>query len=304
MMSKKLILCLWMTFSFAVAMTAANRKFVLVIDAGHGGHDAGALGYVSKEKDLTLRYALAFGAAVEKNCPDVKVIYTRKTDVFVELWRRAEIANQAKADLFVSVHINSVGKGRIARGYQTYTLGKGESGTAIDKNLDVAKRENSVILLEPNYQQIYQGYDPNSPESDILFEFIQDNNMERTVELSKYMQRYVCRATGRQDMGAHQKNLAVLRLKLGVEGSAMFSPRFTNTIEMHDGEGREMLFNYRSRAVSWGAAAWVQAELLRVIIGVGYSASSLELSKHFSATTRTTYDDYPQGIFARVGVYF
>lgn len=99
-------------------------------------------------------------------------------------------------------------------------------------------------------------------------------------------------------------NLAVLRLKLGVEGSAMFSPRFTNTIEMHDGEGREMLFNYRSRAVSWGAAAWVQAELLRVIIGVGYSASSLELSKHFSATTRTTYDDYPQGIFARVGVYF
>ena len=135
MMNKKLILCLWMTFSFAVAMTAANRKFVLVIDAGHGGHDAGALGYVSKEKDLTLRYALAFGAAVEKNCPDVKVIYTRKTDVFVELWRRAEIANQAKADLFVSVHINSVGKGRIARGYQTYTLGKGESGTAIDKNL-------------------------------------------------------------------------------------------------------------------------------------------------------------------------
>ena len=86
--------------------------------------------------------------------------------------------------------------------------------------------------------------------------------------------------------------------------SVMFSPRFTNTIEMHDGEGREMLFNYRSRAVSWGAAAWVQAELLRVIIGVGYSASSLELSKHFSATTRTTYDDYPQGIFARVGVYF
>ena len=102
----------------------------------------------------------------------------------------------------------------------------------------------------------------------------------------------------------HNRISGSLALKLGVEGSAMFSPRFTNTIEMHDGEGREMLFNYRSRAVSWGAAAWVQAELLRVIIGVGYSASSLELSKHFSATTRTTYDDYPQGIFARVGVYF
>ena len=192
--------------------SAVNKKFTLVIDAGHGGHDSGALGAVSKEKNLTLRYALAFGAAVEKNCPDVRVIYTRKTDVFLELWQRAEIANKAKADLFVSVHINALPKGRVARGYQTYTLGKGRSGVGVEKNLDVAKRENSVILLEPNYQQIYQGYDPNSPESDIMFEFIQDNNMERSVELAKYMQRFICRATGRQDMGAHQDNLAVLRL--------------------------------------------------------------------------------------------
>ena len=192
--------------------TAANKKFVLVIDAGHGGHDTGAPGAVVKEKTLTLRYALAFGAMVERNCPDVKVIYTRKTDVFLELWQRAEIANKAKADLFVSVHINALPKGRLARGYQTYTLGKGRKGTAIDTNLDVAKRENSVILMEPNYQQVYQGYDPNSPESDIMFEFIQDKNMERSVELAKLMQRHICRSTGRQDMGAHQENLAVLRL--------------------------------------------------------------------------------------------
>ena len=192
--------------------TAANKKFVLVIDAGHGGHDTGAPGAVVKEKTLTLRYALAFGAMVERNCPDVKVIYTRKTDVFLELWQRAEIANKEKADLFVSVHINALPKGRLARGYQTYTLGKGRKGTAIDTNLDVAKRENSVILMEPNYQQVYQGYDPNSPESDIMFEFIQDKNMERSVELAKLMQRHICRSTGRQDMGAHQENLAVLRL--------------------------------------------------------------------------------------------
>lgn len=195
-----------------VVSTAANKKFVLVIDAGHGGHDTGAPGAVVKEKTLTLRYALAFGAMVERNCPDVKVIYTRKTDVFLELWQRAEIANKAKADLFVSVHINALPKGRLARGYQTYTLGKGRKGTAIDTNLDVAKRENSVILMEPNYQQVYQGYDPNSPESDIMFEFIQDKNMERSVELAKLMQRHICRSTGRQDMGAHQENLAVLRL--------------------------------------------------------------------------------------------
>ena len=211
-MGKKIIFFLWMFCCVLGANASNNKKFVLVIDAGHGGHDAGAVGSISKEKDLTLRYALAFGAIVERNCPDVSVVYTRKKDVFVELWRRAEIANKAKADLFVSVHINAVARGRTARGYQTYTLGKGESGTAMDTNLDVAKRENSVILMEPNYQQIYQGYDPNSPESDIIFEFIQDNNIERSVELSKLMQRHICRSTGRQDMGAHQKNLAVLRL--------------------------------------------------------------------------------------------
>ena len=194
---------------------AANKSFTLVIDAGHGGHDTGALGAVSKEKNLTLKFALAFGRMVEYNCPDVKVIYTRKTDRFVELYRRAEIANQNKADLFISVHINALPKGRIARGFQTYTLGTSKrtgKNTGVTQNLEVAKRENSVILLEKDYQQTYQGYDPNSPESNIMFEFIQDKNMENSVELAKFMQRYVCRATGRQDMGAQQDNLAVLRL--------------------------------------------------------------------------------------------
>ena len=196
-------------------VNAANKPFTLVIDAGHGGHDTGALGAVSKEKNLTLKFALAFGRMVEYNCPDVKVIYTRKTDRFVELYRRAEIANQNKADLFISVHINALPKGRIARGFQTYTLGTSKrtgKNTGVTQNLEVAKRENSVILLEKDYQQTYQGYDPNSPESNIMFEFIQDKNMENSVELAKFMQRYVCRATGRQDMGAQQDNLAVLRL--------------------------------------------------------------------------------------------
>ncbi len=193
----------------------ANKKFTLVIDAGHGGSDAGAIGAISKEKNLTLKFALAFGQMVERNCPDVKVIYTRKTDRFVELYRRAEIANNNKADLFISVHINAVPRGRIARGFQTYTLGKSKrtgKRNGVDENLEVAKRENAVILLEKDYKQTYQGYDPNSPESNIMFEFIQDKNMENSIELAKYMQRYVCRATGRKDMGAQQDNLAVLRL--------------------------------------------------------------------------------------------
>ena len=194
---------------------AANRQFVLVVDAGHGGHDSGAIGAISKEKNLTLKFALAFGQMVERNCPDVKVVYTRKTDKFVELYRRAEIANNNKADLFISIHINALPKGHTARGFQTYTLGRSRrtgKRTGVEQNLEVAKRENAVILLEKDYKQTYQGYDPNSPESDIMFEFIQDKNMESSVELAKYMQRDVCQATGRQDMGAQQDNLAVLRL--------------------------------------------------------------------------------------------
>ncbi len=200
----------------AVMLHAAYKNtFTLVIDAGHGGHDTGAVGSISKEKNLTLKFALAFGRLVEQNCPDVKVVYTRKTDKFVELYRRAEIANQAKADLFISVHINALPKGRVARGFQTYTLGTSKrtgKKNGVLQNLEVAKRENSVIFLEKDYKQTYQGYDPNSPESDIMFEFVQDKNMENSVELAKYMQKYVCQATGRQDMGAQQDNLAVLRL--------------------------------------------------------------------------------------------
>ena len=189
-MRKKIVLFLITICCFVVSADAANQKFTLVIDAGHGGHDAGAVGAISKEKNLTLKFALAFGRMVERNCPDVRVIYTRKTDVFVELYKRAEIANRNKADLFISTGKN----------------------TGVTQNLEVAKRENSVIFLEKDYKQTYHGYDPNSPESNIMFEFIQDKNMENSVELAKYMQRYVCRATGRQDMGAQQDNLAVLRL--------------------------------------------------------------------------------------------
>ena len=198
-----------------MAQAAGKNTFTLVIDAGHGGHDTGAVGAISKEKNLTLKFALAFGRMVEQNCPDVKVVYTRKTDKFVELYRRAEIANQNKADLFISIHINALPKGRVAHGFQTYTLGTSKrtgKQTGVMQNLEVAKRENSVIFMEKDYKQTYHGYDPNSPESDIMFEFVQDKNMENSVELAKYMQRYVCQATGRQDMGAQQDNLAVLRL--------------------------------------------------------------------------------------------
>lgn len=194
-----------------ISVRGADRKFVLVIDAGHGGRDAGALGKYSKEKNINLNVALAFGKYVERNNPDVKVVYTRKTDVFVPLYERAEIANRNKADLFISIHTNALERGRVARGFETYTLGDGRSN-ATKTNLEVAKRENSVILLEENYEQHYVGYDPNSPESNIMFEFVQDRNLTKSIEFAKMLQKNVCRAASRPDKGVHQSNLAVLRL--------------------------------------------------------------------------------------------
>lgn len=197
----------------SLTQTFAARSFTLVIDAGHGGNDCGAKGLISYEKNLTLRYALALGRAIEQSCPDVKVVYTRKTDVFIPLHERADIANRNKADLFMSVHINALAGGKISHGFQSYTLGTGErTGTrGIQENLEVAKRENSVIFMEKDYKTRYKGLE-NSAESDILFELIADKNRERSVELSRILQREVCKATGRENGGAHQNNLAVLRL--------------------------------------------------------------------------------------------
>ena len=188
-------------------MAAGKRKFTLVIDAGHGGRDAGAIGKFSKEKDINLRTALAFGKYVERNCSDVKVIYTRKTDVFVELQDRAEIANRAKADLFISIHTNSLPGKKIARGLETYTLGMHRAAD----NLEVAKRENSVILMEKDYKKHYEGFDPNSSESYIIFEFLQDNNMAKSVELAKLVQTNVCATANRPNKGVKQAGFLVLR---------------------------------------------------------------------------------------------
>ena len=213
-MRRKRVFFLITMLLFAVAVMAANRKFTLVIDAGHGGTDHGAPGSYSKEKDLTLKYALAFGRYVEDNSPDVRVVYTRKTDVFVTLAGRADIANKCNADLFLSFHINAVTGSKSAHGFQSGTLGRGEhSGDrGIKANLDVAKRENSVMFLEKDYKTVYKGFDTNSSESDIMYEFIADKNREKSVELSRLLQQYVCASTGRVNGGSHQNNLAVLRL--------------------------------------------------------------------------------------------
>ena len=210
-MAKKILLSIILIITFVSAAAGANRKFTLCIDPGHGGKDTGAPGSFSKVKNINLNVALAFGRYVERNCPDVTVVYTRKTDVFIPLYERAEIANRRKANLFISVHTNALQGNHTMRGFETYTLGDGRS-PAKKTNLEVAKRENSVILLEKDYEQHYVGFDPNSPESNIMFEFIQDRNLTKSIELAKMLQRHVCKVANRPNKGVHQQNLAVLRL--------------------------------------------------------------------------------------------
>ena len=206
-MCKKVTLIWALMCMLVMTAFAANKRFTLVIDPGHGGHDAGALGAISKEKNINLAVALRFGKYVEQNLPEVRVIYTRKTDVFIPLSERANIANRANADLFISVHTNALPAGKVARGFETYTLGMHRA----KDNLDVAMRENSVISMEKDYQQRYQGFDPRSSESYIIFEFIQGKNMERSVELARMIQRGVCDGANRPDKGVHQAGFLVLR---------------------------------------------------------------------------------------------
>lgn len=213
-MKKRRLISFFLFLLLALTLQAANKRFTLVIDAGHGGKDHGAPGAISEEKNLTLKYALAFGRLVEAKCPDVKVIYTRTTDTYLTLHERAEIANRNNADLFISIHINALDGIHTARGFQSYTLGRGETtgDKGLKMNADVAKRENSVIFLESNYKTVYANLNGNAPELDIMGEIIADQNRERSVYLSRLMQQEVCKATGRQNGGSHQNNLAVLRL--------------------------------------------------------------------------------------------
>ncbi len=204
-----IIILLWAIGQFFLPSTiqAEGSIFTVVIDPGHGGRDPGAIGKRGKEKNINLNVALKLGNLIQKNCKDVRIVYTRKNDTFVTLERRAQIANNAKADLFISIHTNSVAKGRTVRGTETYTLGLHRS----DDNLEVAKKENSVILIESDYEQRYAGFNPNSSESYIIFEFLQDKNMEKSVELATLIQKQFKSTAKRIDKGVHQAGFLVLR---------------------------------------------------------------------------------------------
>lgn len=197
-----------LTFADA-AVYAQSKKFVLVVDAGHGGKDYGALGVKSNEKSINLNVALRLGKLVDENLDNVSVVYTRSTDKFVSLQERANIANRAHGNLFISIHTNSIDKKNKARtrisGSSTYTLGLHRT----NDNFEVAKRENSVISLEDGYKMTYQDFDPNSTESYIIFELNQNRHVDRSIDLATKIQRRFADA-GRKDNGVRQAGFLVL----------------------------------------------------------------------------------------------
>lgn len=202
------VLLLLLSFC-CLSLSAVDKdgNFVIVIDPGHGGKDPGAMSGKNTEKSINLNVALKMGQLIEKNCRKVKVIYTRKTDVFIELNRRGEIANKANADLFVSIHTNSA-KSSSARGAETYLLGVEENRTSA--NLSVAMEENKAILYESDYQTRYEGYDPKSPESQIIFEFMQNEYQKESLKFAGMVQKQMVSQARRSDRGVHQAGFLVL----------------------------------------------------------------------------------------------
>ena len=193
-------------FLLFIGFTLPTFAFTVVLDAGHGGNDAGAVGSFSKEKNINLRYTLLVGDMIKKNIPDAKVIYTRDKDVFVNLNERARIANKNKADLFISIHTNS-SKNSSANGMETFTLGVSKS----KENMEVAMLENSVIKYEEDYETKYEGFDPNSVDSYIMFEFMKDQYTDRSITCADLIQKGMIKASKRNDRGVRQAGFLVLR---------------------------------------------------------------------------------------------
>jgi N-acetylmuramoyl-L-alanine amidase len=184
-----------------------GRINVVVIDAGHGGHDSGALGSYSKEKDIALAIALKIGKMIETNFSDVKVVFTRKTDVFIDLFRRPQIANEIHADLFISVHCNSTpNRASSPSGTETFVMGLDKS----KKSIEVAKKENGVILMENNYKTNYDGYDPSSPEANIIFSLFQNAHLDQSLDFAAKVQKALKGNVKSMDRGVKQAGFLVL----------------------------------------------------------------------------------------------
>ncbi len=192
--------------SFTTAGKRAYRVQKVVIDAGHGGRDTGTTGRFSKEKEIALEIALELGKTIKRYLKDVEVVYTRTDDSFPSLVDRANLANKNGADLFISIHCNSAPYSSRVSGTETYVMGFDK----VAGNLEVAKRENRVILLEENYAENYEGFDPNSPESHILFSLYQNAYLDNSLRLAQKIEHQFKTRAGRRSRGVKQAPFWVL----------------------------------------------------------------------------------------------
>lgn len=204
-----IILAMSMLAMFPEPTVAQNKALVelktVVIDAGHGGRDPGTTNGKIYEKDITLAVSRMVGGLIKKNHPGVKVIYTRDNDTFVDLYKRADIANKNNADLFISIHVNSAGD-RSARGHETFVMGSDMNKS----NFEVCQKENSVIVLEDDYSSNYQGFDPNNPESYIIFSLLQNAHLEQSLDFATLVQKNASSGPITHNRGVKQGNFIVL----------------------------------------------------------------------------------------------
>lgn len=273
-----------MCFFSADLAAQSNKIQTVVIDAGHGGKDPGAVGSKSKEKNITLAVAKKTGEYIKKKYPDVKVVYTRDKDVFVELMERARIANRNNADLFISIHCNSVAKSPGTCGVETYVMGEHRNSA----NLNVAKRENASILYESDAEANYDGFDPNSTEAYIAFSFIQSEFKQHSLELADLIQTELVNKAKRKDRGVQQAGFLVL-YKTAMPSVLVELGFITNSSDetfMMSAEGQDYLASAIYRAFC--------------TYKTNYEKESVELSQEVSQTAEKPALDKNQGIVYKV----
>lgn len=232
----QILITIFLTISCLTSL-AEKKEMTVIIDPGHGGQDAGATYRGIKEKDVVLSIGLKLGQHIRETYRDVKVVYTRDKDVFVPLHQRAAIANKHKADLFISLHANACGTPSIS-GTETFILGLHRS----QENLDVAKKENAVILFEEDHSERYEGFDPNSTESYIMFELIQDEFLEQSASFAKLVQEQFKHKASRYDRGVKQAGFLVLRQtgmpSVLVEAGFLSNPTEAKFLESENGQNQ------------------------------------------------------------------
>ena len=230
----------------------AQRLFTVVLDAGHGGKDSGTVGNGGKEKDITLAVAKLVGAKIQATHPEVRVLYTRRTDVFVGLQERADFANRNQASMMLSIHVNSA-PSKSVYGTETYVLGVAK----LANNLSVAMRENKAMLLESDYKTTYRGFDPTSTESYIMFDLMQDAYFNKSIDLANHIQRHY-RRSGRYSRGVRQDILWVLSQSAmpSVLTEIGFLSNSSEAAYMLSSQGQEELASSIAGAFSSYYAAW------------------------------------------------